>query len=354
MSVRFIILVTVCVWVLTSAQSEKGSTGLFESDDILSIRLSGNMTRLFNDRSDNADYHSITLLYTDADGQEKVVPLKSKTRGNFRRKLGGCSFPPLWLNFQENKSEVKNSVFRGQNKIKLVTPCRGDQYVVYEYLVYKLYNLLTPYSFKARLVKVSYYDSLKNKNLGEYYGMLLESEEEMATRNHRKISEGKLVRPEATNRQVFLTMAVFEYMIGNTDWSVQYQQNVKLLTLDSVSRQMITVPYDFDQSGIVGAPYAAPAPELQMSSVRERRYRGFCIKNMTEFDTTFSMFNSLKEKFYEVYTNTTYVENNYVKSTTKFLDKFFETLYNPKKAERDFMYPCRKQGTGNVVIKGLK
>ena len=49
----------------------------------------------------------------------------------------------------------------------------------------------------------------------------------------------------------------FEYMIGNTDWSVEYLQNIKLATVDSNSAP-ITIPYDFDHAGIVNTLTPCP------------------------------------------------------------------------------------------------
>ena len=148
-------------------------------------------------------------------------------------------------------------------------------------------------------------------------------------------------------------MAVFEYMIGNTDWSVQYQQNIKLITVDSTSLPS-TIPYDFDHAGIVRAPYAKPAEELQMSSILQRRYRGYCMPEMNQFTEVFEIFNQLKDEFYALYEGNPLLSSSYQNQTLKFLDQFYETINDPKKAQEEFSYPCDKSGTGNIVIKGLK
>ena len=148
-------------------------------------------------------------------------------------------------------------------------------------------------------------------------------------------------------------MAVFQFMIGNTDWSVQFQQNIKLIYDDSTSIP-ITIPYDFDHAGIVRAPYAEPAPELQMSSTLQRRYRGYCIPEMNQFTEVFETFNQLKDDFYAIYDGNPLLSSSYQKQTLKFLGQFYETINDPEKAEQEFFYPCDKSGTGNVVIKGLK
>jgi hypothetical protein len=175
----------------------------------------------------------------------------------------------------------------------------------------------------------------------------------MAARNNSISIEKQLIRPEQTNRNEFLNMAVFQYMIGNTDWSVQYRQNIKLIATDSSTRA-VTVPYDFDLAGIVGAPYAKPAAELNLRSTRQRRYRGFCMDEMAAFEKVFLNFNELKEDIYSLYTNSELLDKRYIRTTLKYLDDFYDTINDSKRAKREFQYPCLEGGTGNVVIKGLR
>ena len=142
-------------------------------------------------------------------------------------------------------------------------------------------------------------------------------------------------------------------MIGNTDWSVQFQQNIRLVAKDSLGIPT-TVPYDFDHSGLVNAPYANPAEELEMKSVTERRYRGFCIADMKTYEPVIALFNRLKKDFYSVYTDCSLLDAKYVKTATRYLDNFYSTINNPKTLKAAFGYPCDPKGTGNVIIKGMK
>jgi hypothetical protein len=336
-------------FLMSSAQGQ--SSSLFDTDEIMELTLRCDMKTLNKDRGDDSQYYPATIQY-QADQNTISIPIKIKTRGHFRKMPSNCKYPPILLNFAKSTTP-KNSVFVGQDKVKLVTPCRGDEFVIHEYLVYKLYNLITPKSFRARLVKVIYQDTVKNKSSDPYYGVLLEEEKQMAKRNLSNSMEKIGLRPESTQKEHFLKMAVFQFMIGNTDWSVQYQQNIKLIYDDSTSIP-ITVPYDFDHAGIVRAPYANPAPELQMSSTLQRRYRGYCIPEMNQFTEVIETFNQLKDDFYAIYDGNPLLSSGYQKQTLKFLDKFYETINDPEKAQEAFTYPCDKSGTGNVIIKGLK
>lgn len=325
---------------------------LFSNNDVLNIKLTGQLRDLFNDRGDNAKYHDLTVSYTSSDGKIISNPAKAKTRGNFRRKLGDCVYPPIWLDFSENKS-LSNSLFNNQARLKLVMPCRGDEYVIREYLLYRLYNLITEKSFRVRLVRIETEDTKKKKNAGPFYGILLEDDKQMAKRNHSLLVKRDMLPMQRTDKDAFLKMAMFEYLIGNTDWSVEVQQNICLLEKDSLG-DPIPVPYDFDHAGLVDAPYASPAEELQMSSVRERRYRGYCVKDMKQFDEMITFYNNLKKDIYSLYTNFSLIDPKYLKSTSQYLDEFYSTINDPTKLQTEFNYPCLPNGTGNIIIKGIK
>lgn len=332
----------------TQSISEKN---LFESEEIIQIILSGDIRSVLNDRSGKPKKHPVSLTFNKEDKSKMTLPVELQTRGNFRRKKENCNYPPLWIHFPKT-GEHLNSVFGEQNKTKLLMPCQSDEYVIREWLVYKLYNLFTPLSFRARLIKVKLADPKMKKQQEPFYAMLLEEEKQLAKRNNLFAVE-KSVKPQETQSNPFLMMAVFEYLIGNTDWSVQYLHNVKLLAKDD-NAIPITVPYDFDHAGIVSAPYAMPAEELQMKSVRERRYRGYCVQDMKLFEAVIERFNKLKNDIYAVFNDCNLLEEKYIKATLKFLDDFYSTINNPKEWQNEFKYPCDTNGTGNIVIKGLK
>jgi hypothetical protein len=323
---------------------------LFESDDILNITLKGDARGLLNNRSGEAKYFPMMIRYTRKEGFEDSLSINVKTRGHFRRIKSNCEYPPLLLDFGE--SADPKSLFSGQSKLKLSMPCQGEEFVVHEWMVYKLYNLLTPLSYRARLVKVTLEDNRQKRIARSAYGILLEDDKKMAARNNMILVKRKM-KPQHTFKENFLRMAVFEYLIGNTDWSVEFLQNINLLAADSLAAP-IAVPHDFDLAGIVNSPYALPAEELQMSSVQERRYRGYCVKDMKDFDTVVAYYNLKKKDIYALYSDCKWLDAKYIKSTLKYFDEFYSTINNRKIMEREFGYPCDPSGTGNVILKGLK
>src|SRR5579871_461720 len=342
----------ICINGISQSNADRSATqSLFESDGILNITIKGNIRELLNNRTGEAKSFPVIMRYHEKEAAEDSVSISIKTRGHFRRMKSNCDYPPLLLQFSK-KARVSNPVFSKQSKLKLVMPCKGEEFVVHEWLVYKLYNIISPFSYRARLVRVTLKDESRKKSTGPFYGILLEEEKQMSERNNMILVKRKM-RPQQTKKEDFLRMAVFEYLIGNTDWSVEYLQNINLVAPDSLSLP-ITVPHDFDLAGIVNSPYAMPAEELQMNSVQERRYRGYCVRDITDFDSTIAFYNSKKKDIYDLYSGCTLLEEKYIKTTLKYLDDFYSIINNPKKVKNEFGYPCDPNGTGNVILKGLK
>lgn len=332
--------------IVTYGQSNSHEQ-LFASDEVLQFKITGKLNALFNDRS-NTVIHPMLLQYSGKDDNLVSVPLRIQTRGNFRRLKENCAMPPLMLNFQKSK---KNTIFQKVNKLKLVMPCGGDEYVIREWLVYKVYNLITEKSFKARLAQVEFEDSLKKRKTEIHYCILLEDERSLAVRNKSIVWNKTMVAMNNTSKDEFLKMAIFQFMIGNTDWSVPYLQNIKLITKDS-AKAPYTIPYDFDHAGIVSAPYALPAEELELSSILERRYRGYCETDKNNLTEALTFFNKLKDSIYSLYTNCKFIDSRYLKFVTRYLNDFYKIINSPKEIETHFGHPCRQRS--RIEIKGLK
>ncbi len=312
---------------------------LFQSDSLLEFKLTGNLRDVYSDRDPNSvQYRPMLLQVNDQTLGAATIGIRVKSRGHFRRMRENCSMPPLWINI-DSGAKIKGTVFEKQNKLKLVTPCQGDDFVVREYLVYRLYNILTPFSLRARLAKVTFQDSAGKVKTQSQYCMLLEDEDKAAKRNDdNNIRDEEKVTVERLDPEDFTRVAMFEYLIGNTDWSVPYLHNIILAFKDSAFVPT-AIPYDFDHSGIVSAPYANPPEQLQLSSVRERVYRGYC-QEMKEFEANIALYNKLKDEIYKLYTDCRYIDDKYKKATVRYLDDFYKVINTPKTAEREFRRVC--------------
>lgn len=325
--------------------------GLFDSDEIIDIRLEGDINTLMRDRDEDPSYHLMKLHVQNLDSKE-TLDLRVRVRGNFRRLKENCDTPPLKFNFK--KHEVPDqSLFAGQPELKLVVPCKGEQFVIREYLTYKIYNLFTDYSFQVRLVRLTYHDTGNSQTSNPEYGFLIEDKDVLASRSDGGLIERMNIRPEIVDQESFLRMSVFAYMIGNTDWSVQYLHNMEMLFLKN-ENIYVAVPYDFDLVGLVSSPYAKPAEALKLRSVRDRVFRGYCLEDLSVLDTTLDQFQELKPEVYKIITENTSLQERYIDFATDFLDDFYDTLNDPRKMSRAFSYPCNRRGTGNVVISGMQ
>jgi len=317
-------------------------TFLFQSDEPLYLTLSMDVKTVIRDNEEKEN-HPAEISYTDQEGNEIKLPVEIRVRGNFRKDPVNCDFPPLRLNFSD--TTVINTVFAGQDKIKLVTHCRTrqdlyEQNVLKEYLAYKLYNLFTEESFRVRLVHLTYADTRGKIDTLEKMAFLIEPNQQMARRNGCEILEVKRIQQERTNRHKINVLSVFQFMIGNTDWSVPALHNVVLLKEDSTDLP-IAVPYDFDWCGMVNSPYAVPAEFLPIESVRTRLYRGFCRPD-EEVQLALDEFRQRRDEIYHTCSSVPFLTEKELNKTIKYMDQFFKTIENPNAVELAFHRNCRE------------
>ncbi|ARK12382.1 hypothetical protein [Fibrivirga algicola] len=320
-----------------SAAATSKNPDLFGREDPLTFTLTARMQRIVTDRTKPktdslAVKHPALLTYYDqTKGESTALPLSLIVRGNFRRNANNCDFPPLYLDFPKKKT--KNTQFAKQNKLKLVTHCQAEDYVVREYLIYKLYNQLTNLSFRARLARVSYVDSLRKRPTETRWGFLIEDEDDVAKRN--KLVEVKQgIETGAADSLSMARLAVFEFMIGNIDWSSVYRHNIRILSGPGYTKPVV-VPYDFDHAALVDAPYAQALEPDNTTGVPERYYRGPLYPGWL-LKKVFTEFNTLKPTFYGLYESEKRLNRAYVKQTLKFLDAFYALINDPAAVKSNF------------------
>ncbi len=271
-----------------------------------------------------------------------------RTRGNFRLARRNCDFPPLRLNLK--KDESIGTVFENQDKLKLVVPCKlgqdyWEQYVISEYLIYRMLNLLTPWSFRVRFARVTYVDSSGKDDPFTRYGFLIEDDSDMAARagGWKEDWVGGQLHPIQLDKNHAILVEVFQYMIGNTDWSGAEMHNMELVR--RAGAQAITVPFDFDFSGLVNARYATPDPRLSIRSVRQRLFRGFCPEDLgrqpEDYQEVYELFLSRKDEIYELLRSQEGLEEDRMEDTLKYLDDFYDTLADPGRIRSRMLSTCR-------------
>jgi hypothetical protein len=316
---------------------------LFQSDDLIELTISFNMNEVLRDIGDERIDHGASISYTDNTGQEKSLPISIRTRGHFRRDPTNCNFPPLRLDFSESATE--NTIFEDQKELKLVTHCRTrsdkfEQIVIKEYLAYRIYNLLTDESFRVKLARITYEDTDGKKPSFTQFGFIIEPAKQMAARNGCDILDNSNVHQERTDKEKMMILCIFQYLIGNTDWSVPALHNIVLLTAN-LQNPPVAVPYDFDWSGMVNAPYAYPAPQLGLDNVTQRLFRGYC-RPESEYLGAFEIFREKKADIYTFCENFPYLNQRELKILLNYFDQFYKIIENQKSIQFEFYLKCRK------------
>ena len=295
--------------------------------DVLTITISTALDSLIlNKKKDR--YFPAHLSYVGPDGKMKHSNIKIKPRGRSRR--NACDFPPLKLKF--SKKELATQGIRGAHKsLKLVTHCSEDadavQNVLEEYLAYKIYNELTGNSLKVQLVKVNYEDTESETSLNRY-AILIEDIDELAERLAGEEVEGFGKEIKDFDRELMNIFAMFQYMIGNEDWRLAFQRNVKFIKSNKMDK-LIPIPYDFDASGLVNAGYAKPDRDLQLKAVTQRAFMGY-FKHKEERAKTVALFNDKKDAIYQTISKNTTLNKEEIKNILTYFNGFYEIINSPK------------------------
>jgi hypothetical protein len=304
---------------------------LFSSDSIIRFTLTTNLRAITRARRGEPRYHLAKLAYPDTGAAPITVPLRVRGRGHWRR--ANCEMPPLLLNFWTDSS--KKTLFARLDRGRLVVHCRNndayEQYVLQEFQLYRVYNLLTPLSHRARLAHVTYVDGASGRQVAARHGFILEDDDDMAERNGGRQAELKGAKSGDLDPFTDALVGVFQYLIGGTDWSVAGLHNIQLVTLPE--GVVHAVAYDFDWSGAVNASYARPDYRLPISAVRQRLFRGYCAPP-EQFARVFALFNEKKAAIYGLYSDSLGSRLNpaVARSTLEYFDDFYETINDPRRA----------------------
>lgn len=297
----------------------------FDSDQVLEMSLFFDLKEFFKSRK-RPEYMKAAITVSKSENTTGIEDtIKIKARGNMRRLY--CQFPPVMLKFKNDSLGIPYS-----GKLKLVIPCMNSDkyegYVLREYLAYKLFNLVSDYSLRTRLIRVTINDSKTNSKSYAFYGFLIENENSLAQRNNAVMITNANLGQSNMQEDLMVRVALFNYMIGNTDWSVPMQHNIRILKSNAVlSEKGIPVVYDFDYAGLVSPPYAAPAEELPIKDVKERYYLGLCLHN-EELDKAVEEFEGLKEEFLGTVSDFNYLSEYERKITETYIQSFYRMMKN--------------------------
>jgi hypothetical protein len=294
---------------------------LFATHEPLVLTLRADFRTINKDRTENSTRRYQGTLST-GDTSSPSIQVELGTRGHSRLNARTCAWVPLRVQFK--KKEVAGTVFEGQSSLKLVTHCRDnddyEQHVLREYVPYRIYGLLSPIAFRARLAKITYVDASSGKPLTTRYGMFIEDDGDVARRAGARSIDLPRTLFKDLDPDTLMTMSLFEYMIANTDVSIYKLHNVKLMVTEQ--RKTYPVPYDFDYSGLVDVPYASPNRNLGIATVRDRIYRGPC-GSEAEFDLVVDRFRAKKAEVMALYDSVPDLNAGYRRQARSYLEGFY-------------------------------
>jgi hypothetical protein len=308
----------------------KSGIDFFNSEELLQMTLTFDIQKFLKTK-ENPEYYKAILTVKLNENDSITQPIKIKARGAMRRNY--CSFPPIMLKFDHNDPGAER-IIQDKGKVKLVTHCDPgkmfENYVIREYLAYKMYNLVTPYSFRTRLVRINYVDAQASGKSYTRYGFLIEDVNDMSARNNSVVTRLWNLNQKNMITHEMARVALFNYMIGNTDWSITNQHNVKILKSIGVpSEKAIPVVYDFDYSGLVNTIYAVPVEGIPAESVVERYYTGRCFKE-EELYPVIEEFGELKDQVLGTISDFEYLSDKDKKWPEHYINDFYKLYSHPK------------------------
>ena len=309
---------------------------LFQSDEVLSLTLTADWGAVQEDRGSRPVYHDAILSYAGERGEITEIKTKVKARGNYRKDPFLCQFAPLRLKLSKHVDHPLP--FTGQRKLKMVTHCASDEYILREYYLYKLYQKFTNASFLVRLARIEYVDSEGEIETETHYSFFIEDKDHMAERvGGISIDEDILVESEEVSPADLLRVHMFNYMIANQDFVVADRQNVKIITNPEMGGRPIVVPYDFDWSGLVDASYTL---QTSRSAYQARqKYKKLCVSE-EEIEATIEIFQEKRDEIELLYEESPYLSAESVTYTLKNLKSFFKTINKSKNIQEIFLEGC--------------
>ncbi len=334
---------------------------LFQSDEILKAVVTAPIAQTYAQRHQDVRlYFPGQWTFIDNDGQTQRLEVSIRTRGHFRREY--CNQPPLQLNFK--KSQVKGTLFAGQDKLKLVGPCKPDerhqQYVVLEYLAYKTFEIITDHSFKTRLLRLSYVDRDEKIEPWTSFGFVIEDDSDLAKRLDLDVVRVPDVKYIELDQEKTALVQLFQLFIANTDHSLikpsgddDCCHNIQVLGPKDDEDVRIPVPFDFDFSGLVNARYAAPPSQIPIRDVRNRYYYGLCQPDDV-FDQAIAHFQSKRGEITAFYEKVELLSDKNRKESLEYIDSFYDILDNPRRVRNEIVGRCRGKNLMERMLKAAQ
>ena len=330
-----------------AADAQRAEKPLFAESSTLRLTLRGNFRGLIRNapRSEAAVPGALALAGATPESHAVTIA----PRGLSRRRRDVCTFPPLRITFGQPPGAA--SLFRGPRRLRLVTHCRAAEsfsnFTLLEYAAYRLANVVVPQSSRVRLVMVDYVEDGEQRPFASRLGFLIEDGDDAARRNGLTEIEGPArIRIAQLSPREAGRAAVLQYMLGNLDWAMNAGpegssccHNVRLFGPARATENLIAVPYDFDYSGLVNAPYAVVPEQVPVSSVRVRRYRGFCAHNDAA-QAAAAEFRAARPALLAALAEVPELDARPRASAAAYLEGFFRDIATPAAVQENLLRTC--------------
>lgn len=301
---------------------------LFEENTPLDMTIVAPLQAIQEDRSlEDAAYRNVWVLLNGISGQDSLHAELS-VRGNFRRQPQNCEWPPLKLKVK--KRDVGSPHLGWHRKFKLVTNCQGENYLLREYMVYKMYQKLSPHSFKVRLVNLTIRDAQGTTADTRQLGFLIESKSELAQRLELRREENFATGPETLDSREKARLYLFQYMIGNRDWDMSMEKNIAVFYGESRPH---AIPFDFDFSGCVDVPYSG------LEGYELRYWRKICWDSTLQEEMR-NEFRTLIPQWEQMMESCDQLMNADKKAMLKYFRPVFKAANNPDQWAKMFPAVC--------------
>ena len=315
---------------------------LFDEETPMDLTLKYDITSFIKNKVDGE--YLDAELFIEYKNYSVTKKIRLKARGNNRRDQ--CFFPPIYLNFKTDP--ITSTELEGIKKIKLVTHCSTSKsytnYILKEYLVYKLYNILSDYSFRVKLLNMEYIDTGKKERNYKRFGILIEPLDLLTKRSRSIEVESAFVKGIDVFEDEADLVALFQYMIGNTDWRIKSGHNTKFMkSLTKVTPKVSPVPYDFDYAGFVGTHYSHPQEWTSIKYVTQREYMGYCRNTDEEYLITINKFIDKKDEILQAINSFNYLDERERKSLVDYIENFYDLLERPQ----NFIYTLKNECRNN-------
>jgi len=321
---------------------EKGKVvypSLFNDDSALNVSLYFDITTHVRKKSEEYCQGKVVIYFAENDSV--MIDTRCRARGNYRRE--NCFFPPVMLNFKPDTLFTTDGYL---TKLKLVSHCMNsklyNEYMLEEYLIYKLWELISPYALRTRLLNMQYFDTgEKNRNY-VVQGFIIEPLYMMTGRTNTIEVKGEYFKDAEINALDADRVAIFNYMIGNTDWRIKSGHNIKFIKRFGHRREEVTaIPYDFDHSGLVNASYAVPSEWSTAERVTDRDFTGKCRDYDDNYYQLVGEFLAVEDEVYETILNFEYLDKRSRKQVYNFIRVFYKELKNPESFVRSLHNSCK-------------